>query len=253
MYHVIKFGVPTFFITMTMDISCKESVGQLNPGETPYDRPDIINRVFELKRKELLRQIKKDGLFGHCIAHVCVIEFQKSGAPHMHLLVWIRDFQGTPANIDNVISAEIPPEGPTGSKKYKLHKLVMKHMIHGPCGVGYRTNLACQKRSCNGVCGRHFPKQYSNLTRVGDGSFPEYRRRSPGESGYTGTKKLSGMDVTISNKYVVPYNAYLLLRFKCHINIEYCHTVSSVKYLFLYHFKGEDMVTIEYGWIGPHK
>jgi hypothetical protein len=37
----------------------------------------------------------------------------------------------------------------------------------------------------------------------------------------------------------------LLLKFKCHINIEYCHTVASIKYLFLYHFKGEDMVTIE--------
>ena len=85
MYHVIKFGVPTFFITTTMDISCKESVGQLNPGETPYDRPDIFNRVFELKRKELLHQIKKDGLFGHCIAHVCVIEFHKTGAPQYAL------------------------------------------------------------------------------------------------------------------------------------------------------------------------
>jgi hypothetical protein len=86
MYLVQKFGKPTFFITMTMDINCDEILKHLNPGETPFDRPDIINRVFEMKRNELLHEIKS-GLFGNCVAHVCVIEFQKRGAPHMHLLV----------------------------------------------------------------------------------------------------------------------------------------------------------------------
>ena len=43
----------------------------------------------------------------------------------------------------------------------------------------------------------------------------------------------------------MPYNPYLLNRFECHINVEYCHSVKSIQYLFRYQFKGEDMVTVE--------
>ena len=228
-----------------MDVKCPEVMNHLQPGETPYDRPDLLCRIFELKRKELLRDIKKNYIFGECIAHVCVIEFQKRGAPHMHLLVWIKDFEGTPSNIDSVISAEIPVRGEPSSKQRELHDLVMHHMIHGPCGDGYRTNLSCVANSRNGVCGRHFPKNELVVTSVGDGCFPDYRRRSPRDGGNTGKKYFRGLEVNITNKWVVSYNAYLLMKYKCHINIEYCHTVASIKYLFLYHFKGEDMVTVE--------
>eukprot|EP00956_Cyclotella_meneghiniana_P038178 scaffold149794_cov40-Cyclotella_meneghiniana.AAC.3 len=242
---VRKFGKPTFFITMTMDVHCEEIKNLLRPGETPYDRPDLLCRVFELKRKELLRLIKQDQIFGECIAHVCVIEFQKRGAPHMHLLVWIKNFDQSPHNIDNVISTEVPPEGAPGTKEQELHDLVMKHMIHGPCGDGHRTNLSCQNNCKNGKCGRGFPKDYASTTTVGEGAFPNYRRRHPSEGGNTGTKMNRGTRESIGNRWVVAYNAFLLLKFKCHINIEYCHTVASIKYLFLYHFKGEDMVTVE--------
>lgn len=245
MHLVLKKGKPTFFLTMTMDVNCEEVRAHLRPGQSPYDRPDFICRIFEIKRKELLRLIKEEGIFGHCVAHVAVIEFQKRGAPHMHLLFWIENFDETPQNIDNVISAEIPPEGAPGSKERELHELVMKHMIHGPCGDGFRNNLSCMKNSKNGKCGRNFPKSDDVVTSVGDGCFPNYRRRSPQEGGNTGTKYIRGSETTISNRWVVAYNAYLLLKFKCHINIEYCHTVASIKYLFLYHFKGEDMVTVE--------
>lgn len=163
----------------------------------------------------------------------------------MHLLVWIKHFMETPGNIDNVISTEIPAEGPEGSKQDELRKLVLKHMIHGPCGSAGRANLACMQKSRNGKCGRDFPKSFSSTTTVGEGCFPDYRRRSLEEGGNVAIKKINGMDVPITNRWVVAYNAYLLLKFKCHINIEYCHTVASIKYLFLYHFKGEDMVTIE--------
>ena len=60
-----------------------------------------------------------------------------------------------------------------------------------------------------------------------------------------GTKNINGNPNTyIDNRWVILNNPYLLRKFKSHINIEYFHTVASVKYLFLYHFKGEDMITI---------
>ena len=42
-----------------------------------------------------------------------------------------------------------------------------------------------------------------------------------------------------------PVLAVSLEKIRCHINVEYCASISAIKYLFLYHFKGEDMVTQE--------
>ena len=66
--------------------------------------------------------------FGTCVAIGNSIEFQKRGAPHTHLIIWIKDFEQTVTNIDNVISAEIPSD--ENSSEFKL---VKKMMIHGPC------------------------------------------------------------------------------------------------------------------------
>ena len=47
-----------------------------------------------------------------------------------------------------------------------------------------------------------------------------------------------------SNRVVVPYNPYLLLKVRCHINIEVCNTFKSIKYLFKYFYKGPDTAII---------
>ena len=39
---------------------------------------------------------------------------------------------------------------------------------------------------------------------------------------------------------VVPYNNFLLMKYKCHINIEYCASIQSIKYIFDYIHKGGD-------------
>ena len=225
-------GKPTLFITMTMDIKCPEVMSQLKPGQSPYDHPELLCRIFEIKRKKLMSLIIKDGIFGKCIAHVAVIEFQKRGAPHSHILIWIENFDMTPHNIDNIISAEIPPRGEEGSDERAFHDLVIEKMIHGPCGRNYNTRLACC--STTGTCKRKFPRDLKPRTVVGDGCFPEYRRRSPSDGGHTGRKRVGGVNVEIDNGWVVPYSPFLLTKFRCHINVEFCHTVTSVKYLFLF-------------------
>ena len=44
---------------------------------------------------------------------------------------------------------------------------------------------------------------------------------------------------------VVPYNPYLSKKFNAHINVEVCSTVTAVKYLYKYVYKGHDKATIE--------
>jgi len=44
--------------------------------------------------------------------------------------------------------------------------------------------------------------------------------------------------------WVVPYNPFLCLKYDCHINVEICNSVSAVKYLYKYVYKGYDKATI---------
>jgi hypothetical protein len=46
------------------------------------DRPDLVARVFRLKKEQMLEEIFKDGIFGTCPARVWTIEYQKRGLPH---------------------------------------------------------------------------------------------------------------------------------------------------------------------------
>ena len=130
---VQKRGKPDFFITLTMNIKCKEVMDLLEPGQSPYDRPDVVCRVFQMKKKELLNAIVKEGIFGKCTAYVSAIKLQKRGAPHCHILIWVKNFDKTAANIDGMISAEIP------HKDDPLHEKVMEKMIHGPCSPEFKS------------------------------------------------------------------------------------------------------------------
>lgn len=49
----------------------------------------------------------------------------------------------------------------------------------------------------------------------------------------------------LDNRWVVPYNRDLLVKYQCHMNIEICCHARSLKYLFKYCLKGHDMATVE--------
>ena len=76
-------GKPALFITKTLDVNCPEVQALLGDGENPYDRPDILVRVFEIKRNKFMKLVVGEngapGIFGKCIAYVAVVEFQKRG------------------------------------------------------------------------------------------------------------------------------------------------------------------------------
>ena len=118
-----KFKQPTLFLTMTCNPKWPEIFGNLLPGKTAADRPDLVPRVFNLKLKALIADIEKGQIFGQVVARIHVIEFQKRDLPHCHMLIWIRD-EGVP-------KTEEIPDKETNSK---LHVMVMPHLIYGPCG-----------------------------------------------------------------------------------------------------------------------
>jgi hypothetical protein len=150
-------GKPDLFITMTCNQNWPDIIDNLKNGQTPNDRPDLVARVFNLKLQSLLDDILKKEIFGKVrkkdinllnsseknihiylyqllfqpVAHIYVVEFQKRGLPHAHILVILDsdDKPRTAQRIDQIVSGTIP--SPTENPH--LHSMVVKHMLHGPC------------------------------------------------------------------------------------------------------------------------
>ena len=87
---VRKFGKIDLFVTFTCNPHWKEILESLLCRQKPQDRPDIIARVFQQKIKALIEDIKKNHVFGVPVPFVYVIEFQKRGLPHAHILIILR-------------------------------------------------------------------------------------------------------------------------------------------------------------------
>uniref|UniRef100_A0A453CJW6 ATP-dependent DNA helicase n=1 Tax=Aegilops tauschii subsp. strangulata TaxID=200361 RepID=A0A453CJW6_AEGTS len=228
---VQKYGKPNIFLTMTCNPNWDEIISELEPGQTPRDRPDLIVRVFRAKLEDLKIQLFKRHIFGKVATYVYVVEFQKRGLPHAHfLLIMEGRYKLTcPEQYDCLISAELPDK----SKYPELYKMVVKHMMHGPCGVLNPKNVCMQKGSCK----NYYPRPFNVSTLQGKDSYPIYRRRDDGRRA-----KVRGQE--LDNRWVVPYNPYLLRRYNCHINVEVCSSIKAVKYLFKYIYKGHDRASV---------
>ncbi|WOH10863.1 hypothetical protein DCAR_0730338 [Daucus carota subsp. sativus] len=127
-----------------------------------------------------------------------VVEFQKRGLPHVHMLIWL----DSPSkmylkqNVDKFVSAEIPDplKDPVG------YAAVKQFMMHGPCGL-QNPKSQCMKKF---RCIRHFPKAYSSRTVFDESGFPLYMRR---KQDITVRVRKTDLD----NQWVVPYNRDLLV------------------------------------------
>ncbi|XP_071695262.1 uncharacterized protein [Rutidosis leptorrhynchoides] len=140
----------------------------------PEDRPDITTCVFKIKLDALMKQIKKEKLFGKLQGHLYVIEFQKRGLPHAHICIFIdkEDKIPNPEDIDKFICAEIPNK----EDDPELYTLVQDFMMHGPCGPKH---LSCPCM-VNKECSKHFPKDFTDETHFDKEGYPLYRRRDDG-------------------------------------------------------------------------
>jgi len=54
----------------------------------------------------------------------------------------------------------------------------------------------------------------------------------------------------LDNRWVVPYNLGLLMRYNCHMNVEACSSIKACKYLFKYVYKGHDRASFSVEPVG---
>lgn len=108
------------------------------------DRPDITTRVFKQKLKSLMDFVVKHRVFGKTRCWMYSIEWQKRGLPHARILISLTE-KISSNEIDDVILAEIPDE----EEDPGLHKVVIKDMVHGPCGILNKNSLCMVDEKCS--------------------------------------------------------------------------------------------------------
>ncbi|KAK9665592.1 hypothetical protein RND81_14G122000 [Saponaria officinalis] len=202
-------GYPDLFITFTCNPKWPEITRYIREkGLRPEDRPDILSRVFKIKLDELLKDFKHNHIFGRPKGDDKFPEAE---------------------DVDRIISVEIPDP----KVDLVLYQAVKEFMIYGPCG---HSN---PKSPCmiGNQCSKHFPKRFNDRTTVDSEGYPIYRQR---DNGITVEKN----GVALDNGFVVPYSPKLLLKYRAHINVEWCNQSRSIKYLFKYINKGYDRVTV---------
>lgn len=227
-------GRPDLFITMTANPNWKELKDLLTKfpkNTTVNDIPGIVVKLFHAKFSAFLEDIVEHKIFGKIVAYIYTIEFQKRGLPHVHLVCKLHpeDALDTIDKIDKHISAEIP----TDDKR--LQFLVLKYMVHGP----HNNHSPCVLKNSI-ICKKKFPKPFCNNTVIEHNGYPRYRRRNNSSQGLTYLKDNIKNNSSVDNSMVIAYNKFLLEKYECHINVEYCASIQSIKYIFSYLHKGHD-------------
>ncbi|XP_073017823.1 uncharacterized protein [Primulina eburnea] len=233
-------GYPDLFITFTCNPKWPEIVRFVEGrGLKPEDRPDIVCKIFKIKIDALIKDLRKNKIFGNVKAGkififvIYTVEFQKRGLPHAHILLFLckEDKYPTPEVINGIISAEIPNE----KDDPIYYNAVRDLMMHSPCGEA-RKKSPCMT---DGRYTKNFPKKFVEVTSINEDGYPVYRRRD-------NARTILKNGVNLDNRFVVPHNRYLLIRYGAHINVEWCNQSRAIKYLFKYINKGHDRVTASF-------
>ena len=225
------FGYYDLFVTFTCNPNWPEIKSNLRAGQHYSDRPDLGCRVFQSKLREFLTFVKNNKVFGPVAYYTYVIEFQKRGLPHAHIVITLVEEARIvdASRVDECISAEIP----SVEDDLELRDLVLNLMIHQPCSA--KPSNPCRN---GGDCRFKFPKQVREGTSYDGSSWPLYRRRE------CAPVRVGAIEVT--NADVVPYNGVLLKRFGCHINVEAYSPLQGLAYLYKYLHKGVNFEEANY-------
>ena len=158
----------------------------------------------------------------------CVMFFY-SGLPHAHILLILRnkDKPQSPEIVDCLVCAEIPDI----ATNQKLFDVITRCNIHGPCGIINTNSPSMQGEGQSGAAPSpsqsHSPAEHSAAicpTQCIAANLPP-RAGAHTRWGFAGDKNLE-----LDNRWVVPYNPFLSLKYNAHINVDIVHCVSAVIY-----------------------
>lgn len=239
------FGAPHLFITVTCNQGHRHIIASVLGGQRSDERADIVNRFFAKQIDQLLKCIDEGKAFGELTAYCYVIEYQKRGNPHIHMVVRLLHGPNSPEEYDKYVSARLPPGPPRGEPGTNscseagcccrkghpplecgceangdankpctcdsvLWHAVLQHMVH-VCG----DDAPC--RGDDGKCRYGYDEEnFTPVTLHAAKRRPQYKRIAPSEGGRYAHKQVKGpggvaMEVNITDAKVVPHSPRLLL------------------------------------------
>ncbi|EFP03982.1 hypothetical protein CRE_30538 [Caenorhabditis remanei] len=254
-------GKPDLFLTFTGNPKWPEIQRECKRlGVTWADLPTLVNTVFRTKFEMLLEDViglkKKNsgrkgkhsnlkGMFGEVLWWVYSVEFQQRGMPHVHMLLSLKEHITNAAQVDKIISAEVPEfpisSDPDYEEKLRYYELVKSLMVHFPCKDDPAAYCKDGAKSHWNKCTKGFPKKFSDSTVLTDNQYPDYKRTKKNQF----TLYRNGKEVKAGSDCVVAHPKGLLMKFGSHINMEVVSSVRFMKYIFKYIFKGNDRMLLE--------
>jgi hypothetical protein len=113
-----------------------------------------------MKLNALLKDLLQNGVLGTVVADIHVVEWQKRGLPHSHILIILHSQDKSRDNNDYdwIVCAELPDK----STRPELYNIVTSRMLHGPCGAIHRS-CPCM---VNGACNKGYPKTFQPKLRT---------------------------------------------------------------------------------------
>ena len=123
--------------------------------------------------------IKSENIFGRFRGNVYIIEYQKRGFPHMHLLIFLSsdDEFWEASHIDEVICAKFPTIETNLTGKFT--RIVTSIMLHGPFGE-INPYSPCISNAWDGSsrCIKHCPCNFFEETSIQQNGYPLYWQRN---------------------------------------------------------------------------
>ncbi|CAB5190397.1 unnamed protein product [Rhizophagus irregularis] len=169
---VHHFGKPDLFITFTCNPKWPEITRELLPNQTAADRPDLTARVFNMKLREMMKDLVKD------------IGLEKL----LLIFIKIRSIE----KYDLFVSAEIPD--------YELNPSAYENCNNydDAWSMWYTKYIIPMYEKMANVK-KHYPKIFQETTQEGPNGYPLYRRKNNGCYIGNSIKTTDGLCLIISN------------------------------------------------------
>ena len=263
---VSQYGAPTFFTTLTCNPEWREIKERLHDGQTAYDRPDIVVRVFREKLRRFIHNLKLGCYHGGTMVNgkyvnmssnstvyiMHVIEYQHRGLPHAHIVYRL---VGAPEKITKDDSPELIAEKRNNQVKYIDGYIDDNNIEHLPEIVAYRPgkvpgdpdHLNIEEIAQNihddliGETQLHTCAVGTNACKQNDTDFCKRHfdrfticeQTTFNKDGYPEYRRPKVTDLR-----VVGHNRSMILDWRGHVNVEFATSVKSCLYLYSYLYKG---------------
>ena len=222
---VREWGSPTLFLTFSCaeyespDIanylrSVNNVSSSYNIGKLCTEDPISVSRQFSLKFHAFFNTVLKKGeVLGKVDHFYWKKEYQARGAPHYHVLLWIRDApvigQDDPDKVLSWIQERITCQIPDKETSPELHRLVTRYQMH-KCSAYCKRKRKCSSGAFITRCRFGFPRQECESAKLNSVS-DSLRSR----------KKIYELPRGDTEVRVNDYNPLLLMLWQANIDIQF--------------------------------